>query len=144
MSNKRKQHKFCTLENFVSEGMETIGEKYCNQPALKKRDTKQSIDFLNSNSLRKWKAAYGVCPLVAYDAWLCIRKKAEIRAIRTRHLFWCLHWMKTYGTEDNISRTLRTTPKTLRKKVKRVVKLLSKCIDSVVRLINLNICVKFI
>jgi hypothetical protein len=118
----------------VSEGMETIGEN--NQQAVEQNDRAQNVDFLNRNKLRKWKAAYGVRPLVAYDAWLRIYKKAPLKGISTRHLFWCLHWMKTYGNEDNVSRSLGTTPKTLRSKVKVVVKLLSKCMHSVVRRLN--------
>jgi hypothetical protein len=131
--NNNKNKKFCTLENFVSEGMETIGEK--NHQALKQNDRIQIVDYLNRNRLRKWKAAYGVRPLAAYDAWLRICKKALLKGISTSHLFWCLHWMKTYGNEDNISRTLGTTPKTFRSKVKMVIKLLSKCMPSVVRLV---------
>jgi len=143
-SNKKKQQsptgrgnnnntKFCTLKNFVSEGMEVIGEN--NHQDIKQNDRTQHVDYLNRNRLRKWKAAYGVRPLVAYDAWLRICKKAQLKGISTRHLFWCLHWMKTYGNEDNVSRSLGTTPKTFRSKVKMVVKLLSKCMHSVVRLI---------
>jgi hypothetical protein len=139
--HQHHRKKFCTLENFVSEGMGIIGEKHSSiHLVLKLDDTKQNVDFLNRNKLRKWKAAYGVRPLVAYDAWLRISKKARMRGIMTHHLFWCLHWMKTYGTEDNVSRALGTTPKTLRKKVKTVLKLLSKCIHSVVRLIDPIIC----
>jgi hypothetical protein len=131
---EKRQNKFCTLKNFVSEGMETIGEKHSNHPALEIRNTtRQHVDFLNKNNLRKWKAAYGVRPLVAYDAWLRIKEKAPMRGIMAQHLFWCLHWMKTYGTEDNVARTLRTTSKTLRRKVRNVIKLLSNCIYSVVR-----------
>jgi hypothetical protein len=75
----KKNKMLCTLENFVSEGMETIGENY--HQANKQNDRTQNVDFLNRNRLRKWKAAYGVRPVVAYDAWLRICKNALLKGI---------------------------------------------------------------
>lgn len=97
-----------------------------------------TTDYLNKYDLRRWKAAFGVRPIVAYDAWLRVRNKANARGLRTLHLFWCLHWMKTYATEDNISQKLNTSPKTFREKVRLFVKLLAKEMPSVVSIFHIR------
>ena len=117
----------CTLEYFVCLGMEVVGDEF-HPPPYRRGN---SIDYLNNHGLRKWRAAYGVVrPMAAYLAWLRIERRAEQRAVTTKHLFWALHWMKAYSTEDNACRMLKTSAKTLRQKVRVVIKLLSRAMAS--------------
>ena len=130
----------CTFESFVSLGMDIVAggcQGQQNNLLFCHNHNKYTTDYLNKYGLRRWKAAFGVRPIVAYDAWLRVRIKANARGLRTLHLFWCLHWMKTYATEDNISQKLKTSPKTFREKVRLFVKLLAKAMPLVVSTFHL-------
>ena len=117
----------CTLEKFVAHGMGAINATYTK---IRKRG--KHHDYLNKHGFRQWKSAYGIRPIVAYEGWMYIHRKASSSKIRLVHLFWTLHWMKTYQTEDNLARTFRTTSKTYREKVRVVLKLLAKTMPKVV------------
>jgi len=108
------------LAIFVSTGMDVIKAKYM--------PTGDYVDLVNPHALRKWNAAYGQRPIVLFEAWLPIKARALKREIELKHFFWALNFMKTYQTEDNLARTLNTTPKTLRGKVKGIIKLMAPMI----------------
>jgi hypothetical protein len=46
--------------------------------------------------------------------------------MQLKHFFWAMYFMKTYQSEDNLSNTMNTTPKTFREKAKTIIKLLKR------------------
>lgn len=80
---------------------------------------------LSSYKLREWNSAFGVRPEVCCDAWALIHAQAAHNGHSITHLFWCLHFMRSYQVENECARSLKTNPKTLRERVKAMMKLLS-------------------
>ena len=93
-----------------------------------------NLDGLAKYKLREWRGAYGVRPIVCLQAWFMIHKQANRHGCSTIHFYWALHFMKTYKTETEIARHVKTTPKTFRLRVKTIIKLLAGNVHRVVSL----------
>lgn len=91
-----------------------------------------NIDCMSHYKLREWKAAFGVRPVVCYEAWAIIAKRASVEKLSPKHFYWALYFMRTYQVETDIARNLGTDSKTLRGKVKQVIHLLSSSMSKVI------------
>lgn len=103
------------IEAHVEIGTSTIGMSYTY---------KDNLDCMSDYKLREWKAAFGVRPVICTEAWIMISKQAKRKNFEVKHFYWALHFMRTYKTETELARALKTNPKTLRYRVKGIVKLL--------------------
>jgi len=108
-----------------------------------KYDYVQNLDCMSNYKLVEWKGAFGVRPIVCCEAWTMIHSQAECMNITITHFYWALYWMRTYQTEVQCARNLRTNPKTLREKYKAVLLLLSRNIHRVVSNKNEIISIQF-
>jgi len=61
-----------------------------------------------------------------------ISKKALKKKLSVTHFYWALYWMRTYQIETDAARNLTTNPKTLREKVRVMIRLLSGEMNRVV------------
>lgn len=116
-----------SIQDHVILGMSILKATY-HQP------TKPTECYLNKHATRIWMEGYGVRPEVAYEAWLHIRREAATKGVQIHHLYWTFHFMKTYQSENNVARSLDTNAKTLRERVKSVMKMLSRAMSKVVRI----------
>lgn len=82
----------------------------------------------NSNStlsgLRKFRAFFGVSPLVCELLWKSIQNKCSGAEIK--HLLWCLFFLKAYNTEHINATVVNVDEKTYRLWVWRFIEMLSK------------------
>ena len=92
-----------------------------------------NTDCMSSYKLREWKGAFGVRPIVCFEAWAMIAREAIRKSLQVRHFYWTLYWMRTYQIETEAARHLSTNPKTMRQKVRAMIKLLSATMPRVVR-----------
>jgi len=113
------------MEDLIKEGFKLIG--VANVP-----NHNSFMDTLSKHGLRRWRAAYGHRPAVLDEAWRQIKSEARKRNMQLKHFFWAMHFMKTYQSEDNLSNTMNTTPKTFREKAKTIIKLLKREMPGVV------------
>jgi hypothetical protein len=120
-----------SLRGHVIIGTSTINMRYCFV---------DNIDCMTRYKLREWKAAYGVRPVVCYEAWAMIAKRASMKKISPKHFYWALYFMRTYQVESDMARNLCTDSKTLREKTKQVIDLLSSSMPKVVSLLIFCSC----
>ena len=92
----------------------------------------ESLDCMSNYKLTEWKGAFGVRPVVCFEAWVMISKKALKKKLSVTHFYWALYWMRTYQIETDAARNLTTNPKTLREKVREMIRLLSAEMNKVV------------
>jgi hypothetical protein len=110
-------------ESHVQIGTSIIGMTY---------EHANNIDCMSNYKLREWKAAFGIRPIVCCEAWLMISSKALTKKLNVTHFYWALYFMRTYQTESELARSLKTNPKTLQEKVRDIVRLLSGAMNKVV------------
>ena len=81
--------------------------------------------------VRSFKANYGVSPSTAGKTYRKLRRTygEEPKLV---HVLWALSFLKTYGTEDVLSKKFKTSHKTYRKHKWRLVKQISGLYSSVV------------
>lgn len=86
------------------------------------------------NDSRAFRAHFGTSIDVCSLLWDGIRADTRFyRYIQPRHLLWALLFLKTYNTEDVLSSRVGTTPKTFRKWVWKVLRLIQRMKPKVVR-----------
>lgn len=110
-------------ESHVQIGTSIIGMTY---------EYANNIDCMSNYKLREWRAAFGIRPIVCCEAWFMISSKAFTKKLNVTHFYWALYFMRTYQTETELARALKTNPKTLREKVREIVRLLSGAMNKVV------------
>jgi hypothetical protein len=66
-----------------------------------------NIDCMSSYKLCKWKAAFGIQPIVCCEAWAVISSKAVAKQLKVTHFYWTLYWMRTYQIESEAVRVLK-------------------------------------
>jgi hypothetical protein len=108
----------------VQIGTSTIGMRY---------EHLNNIDCMSDYKLREWKGAFGVRPIVCCEAWMMISSKASIKKLSIIHFYWALYWLRTYQIETEAARVLKTNPKSLREKVREIIRLLAGAMNKVVR-----------
>jgi hypothetical protein len=115
-------------EAHVQIGTSIIGMTYVHHA--------NNIDCMSNYKLREWKAAFGIRPIVCCEAWMMISSKAVTNKLTVTHFYWTLYWMRTYQIESEAARVLKTNPKTLREKVRQIVRLLSGAMNNVVSILS--------
>jgi hypothetical protein len=71
----------------------------------------------------KFRAFYGVSPVVCETLWNLIKKKPQ--GSQPMHLLWCLHFLKCYKTERVNAGTMKVDEKTFRLWTWRFIDLIS-------------------
>lgn len=82
------------------------------------------VKRLQGVTLRKFKALFGVSPIICSKLWFDILKMDE--CFQPHHLLWGLFFLKCYATEDVCSIIAQSDNKTFRKWTWRIVHCLSK------------------
>ena len=116
-----------SLSNVISIGFSVIHDDTAAQRARTNPDEM----LQNKTKMRKWRAHFGVLPVVCID----ILNMFDDRDIHCKieHLFWALIYLKSYDTEDKLASYLSVSNKTLRQhiwKTLRQMKGLSKDVVS--------------
>lgn len=75
-------------------------------------------------ALRRFKSFFGVTPKVCSIIWNLIKNVAP-RGAQTKHLLWCLSFLKEYSTEHYRRSIFKADEKTMREWTWKFVKLLS-------------------
>ncbi len=58
---------------------------------------------------------FGVLLHVAVALWMLLTATTALNKLEIKHMFWCLSYLKTYGTMHNMATSLLTTKPTLQK-----------------------------
>lgn len=99
-----------------SEKIKILGLRYIRKPL------NHSVEAQD----RTFRAHFGVGWIVSYEIWKALTAYSEHYItprppIKPEHLLWCLHFLKTYDTEDRAVPFCRTSRKTYRKWVWEVM-----------------------
>lgn len=73
-----------------------------------------------SEHMMEFRSLFGMGPDVCLDLWHRCRQSMPAKAT-PKHLLWALHFLKVYGTEANMSSRAKTTRKTFRKWVRKML-----------------------
>lgn len=86
--------------------------------------TSHKLKHSKKIGVRRFKAFFGVTPLVCSTIWNQIKTNSE-RGSQPKHLLWCLNFFKQYTGEHTRHVLFKSDEKTIRKWTWRFVKLLA-------------------
>lgn len=72
--------------------------------------------------MREFRSLFGMAPVTCVDLWKHLHRNSKLPKKATpKHLLWAVLFLKVYGTETDMSSRVRTTRKTFRKWVRKML-----------------------